>query len=418
MNNNIADSLLLKLVYAQTVHAILNGQEMSNWLMLALFVESKLTNDPSLTGRVSGDLLTEGQAVKWVYKQVPCKCLRSLLKTKFKQDLKAGFCFTCKLEMEDQTKLMQCAKCRATSYCSRECQAADWPSHKPVCKLTQGYYKKKVEVERKEGETSLDARLSESMARAEQEQELREELDKARRELFWCCGVDPDQYDDPNCEIVKKIFYQHQLEHALPQVKAMSPEDKQWRAEYQQALGKARNAYERLPLESQELMNEAFALLDINDDDEAGYHSTEFNSAEKATERVKNIISCGAEGFNVNLLDADKGQSLLFRLCSNYRLPEESTGQVLDLVKFLLTSGADPNVENAMDKQTAFDHLDQCTDLEHASAENLGIYDVLKAAGAKLMPTADTGVSYGERGDPEYVGWLDQDRAKRKKAEE
>jgi hypothetical protein len=259
--------------------------------------------------------------------------LRSLLKTKFKLDLKAGFCFTCKLEKEDQTKLMQCAKCRATSYCSRECQAADWPSHKPVCKLTQGYYKKKVEVEKKKGETPLDARLAESVARAEQEQEPREELDEARRELFWCCGVDPDQYDDPNCDIIKKLYYQHQLEHALPRVKAMSPKDKQWRANYQQALGKARNAYERLPLESRELMNEAFALLDINvDEDEACYHSTEYNSAEKATERVKNIISCGAEGFNVNLLDADKGQSLLFRLCSNYRLQEESTGHALDLV--------------------------------------------------------------------------------------
>jgi hypothetical protein len=55
-------------------------------------------------------------------------------------------------------------------------------------------------------------------------------------------------------------------------------------------------------------------------------------------------------------------------------------------------------------------------ELERASAETLGIYDALKAAGAKLMPHADTGKVFGERGDPDYVGWLD--RALKKKAEE
>lgn len=81
-----------------------------------------------------------------------------------------------------------------------------------------------------------------------------------------------------------------------------------------------------------------------------------------------------------------------------------------------MKSGADPYGENAKDKETAFDHLDDCIELERASAETLGVYDALKAAGAKLMPHADTGKVFGERGDPDYVGWLD--RALKKKAEE
>jgi len=30
--------------------------------------------------------------------------------------------------------LKQCAKCKKAYYCSRECQKADWKSHKPVCR--------------------------------------------------------------------------------------------------------------------------------------------------------------------------------------------------------------------------------------------------------------------------------------------
>ncbi len=31
----------------------------------------------------------------------------------------------------------KCAKCKSVSYCNRECQAADWPNHKRVCKIFQ-----------------------------------------------------------------------------------------------------------------------------------------------------------------------------------------------------------------------------------------------------------------------------------------
>ncbi|MCJ1309878.1 hypothetical protein MMC25_003539 [Agyrium rufum] len=43
-------------------------------------------------------------------------------------------CATCKRsETELPTPLKRCAKCHGTSYCSRECQKADWKTHKKQC---------------------------------------------------------------------------------------------------------------------------------------------------------------------------------------------------------------------------------------------------------------------------------------------
>ena len=41
-------------------------------------------------------------------------------------------CAGCK-KPEGVVKLMVCAKCRSTSYCSRDCQKADWKDHKKSC---------------------------------------------------------------------------------------------------------------------------------------------------------------------------------------------------------------------------------------------------------------------------------------------
>ncbi|KAJ7844909.1 hypothetical protein B0H14DRAFT_3685632 [Mycena olivaceomarginata] len=43
-------------------------------------------------------------------------------------------CSTCLKEEKDTGRLMRrCSKCHATFYCSTECQAWDWPSHKKTC---------------------------------------------------------------------------------------------------------------------------------------------------------------------------------------------------------------------------------------------------------------------------------------------
>lgn len=60
-----------------------------------------------------------------------------------------------------------CAKCEITSYCSRECQKLDWPSHKincPKIKAADMMYKmmfKHIEIMRKNAHNSLEINISE-----------------------------------------------------------------------------------------------------------------------------------------------------------------------------------------------------------------------------------------------------------------
>ena len=41
------------------------------------------------------------------------------------------------LKRESQTELRHCAGCKSFSYCSKDCQRSDWPSHKQLCKSIQ-----------------------------------------------------------------------------------------------------------------------------------------------------------------------------------------------------------------------------------------------------------------------------------------
>ncbi|KAM5532579.1 hypothetical protein V8D89_013785 [Ganoderma adspersum] len=42
-------------------------------------------------------------------------------------------CYWCRKRGSGSEKLKKCAKCNVVLYCSRECQAASWPTHKPKC---------------------------------------------------------------------------------------------------------------------------------------------------------------------------------------------------------------------------------------------------------------------------------------------
>lgn len=42
-------------------------------------------------------------------------------------------CTTCKKQGSDTSPLKRCAKCKTGWYCSRECQKADWETHKKTC---------------------------------------------------------------------------------------------------------------------------------------------------------------------------------------------------------------------------------------------------------------------------------------------
>lgn len=80
----------------------------------------------------------EHTLVKYLRKRIPCSCLDKKY-DEVKHIKKVGFCDnrdSCtlpdrKIERRD---MLCCTRCRATFYCSRECQVAAWQSHKEDCK--------------------------------------------------------------------------------------------------------------------------------------------------------------------------------------------------------------------------------------------------------------------------------------------
>eukprot|EP00976_Prorocentrum_cordatum_P070216 1179836-Prorocentrum_minimum.AAC.2 len=44
-----------------------------------------------------------------------------------------GVCTHCKQQAQEGAKLKQCARCRAVTYCGKECQRQHWRVHKPAC---------------------------------------------------------------------------------------------------------------------------------------------------------------------------------------------------------------------------------------------------------------------------------------------
>jgi hypothetical protein len=86
---------------------------------------------------IDGD---EHTLVQFFRKQIPCSCLDEKYK-EVKSITKMGVCCnddSCPLpgNMAIRSKMLQCTRCRNVSYCSKECQEADWPKHKQACGKT------------------------------------------------------------------------------------------------------------------------------------------------------------------------------------------------------------------------------------------------------------------------------------------
>ena len=53
----------------------------------------------------------------------------------FYKYLQKGRCHACLNSPAAGSKLQACSRCKKGCYCNRDCQAADWPEHKTVCKV-------------------------------------------------------------------------------------------------------------------------------------------------------------------------------------------------------------------------------------------------------------------------------------------
>eukprot|EP00984_Skeletonema_dohrnii_P008587 scaffold3171_cov84-Skeletonema_dohrnii-CCMP3373.AAC.1 len=74
--------------------------------------------------------------VNFFRKRIPCSCLDD----KYEQVnsiTKMGICYNlhCNFpdRMVERSRTMYCSRCRGATYCSRECQKADWSEHKEIC---------------------------------------------------------------------------------------------------------------------------------------------------------------------------------------------------------------------------------------------------------------------------------------------
>ncbi len=74
--------------------------------------------------------------VKFFRHRIPCSCLDEKYE-EVKNITKMGICYNehCNLHNRttERSKTMYCSRCRSVTYCSRECQIANWKVHKPHC---------------------------------------------------------------------------------------------------------------------------------------------------------------------------------------------------------------------------------------------------------------------------------------------
>lgn len=74
--------------------------------------------------------------IGYLKRRLSCSCLNDLY-NEVKSTRKLGICFNEKCPLvgrkAERSKMFYCSRCGLYCYCSRECQAADWPNHMGYC---------------------------------------------------------------------------------------------------------------------------------------------------------------------------------------------------------------------------------------------------------------------------------------------
>ncbi len=71
--------------------------------------------------------------ISYLKHRIPCSCLDEKYK-EVKSTKKMGICFNKGCGFFERDRMFNCTRCRLANYCSKECQEADWPTHKKWCK--------------------------------------------------------------------------------------------------------------------------------------------------------------------------------------------------------------------------------------------------------------------------------------------
>jgi hypothetical protein len=103
------------------------------YIAVTLKQSQALPNWPKLDDTYNAD---EHTLVNFFRRRIPCCCLGEKYED-VKSITKMGHCYNVQCSIPDKkverSTAKYCSRCRNVSYCSRECQVADWSRHKPTC---------------------------------------------------------------------------------------------------------------------------------------------------------------------------------------------------------------------------------------------------------------------------------------------
>ncbi len=114
-------------------HSAMFARFFEQWLKIEVQQSQACIDWPKVTESARCDKHT---FVKYLWRRIPCSCLDEAYE-EVKSITKMGLCFSQHCahpgRIVERSKLRCCSRCRSITYCSRECQVADWSSHKEQC---------------------------------------------------------------------------------------------------------------------------------------------------------------------------------------------------------------------------------------------------------------------------------------------
>jgi hypothetical protein len=126
---------ILDELFGNAITSALFARFFEQWLKARVHKSQACINWPKVIefGLVQSDGHT---LVKYFWRRIRCSCLDEKYE-EVKSITKIGICFnkycTHPKRTVERSELRCCSRCRSVTYCSRECQAADWSEHKELC---------------------------------------------------------------------------------------------------------------------------------------------------------------------------------------------------------------------------------------------------------------------------------------------
>lgn len=158
-NQQLYRELILANATGNLVRQLNNASDISDdsicdsaqrWVYFYVHIEifDRRGGDPGPAGILEAfnklkDIQCSREFATFVNERNACKCLGGAYDELKRTTPKTNKCAYCQ-EEKPRKQISVCSGCRATDYCSRECQVADYPKHKVFCKKIQERLKEEM----------------------------------------------------------------------------------------------------------------------------------------------------------------------------------------------------------------------------------------------------------------------------------